>query len=369
MVENVQILDCTLRDGSYVVHQQFTAADTERICSVLEAGGVNDIEIGHGFGMGASGPRLGEAAATDEEHLVAAARTLRRARFGMFYIPGVASTAHLDMAREHGMHFVRIGTNVNQHEAAHAHMEHARKIGLYVFYNAMKSYLTTPMELLNVMRDAVAWGAQSVSVVDSAGVLIPAQVRTYVRVLAQELSVPIGFHGHNNLTMANANCIAAWEEGATQFDATLQGIGRSGGNAQTEVLALIFDKMNVKSGLDVRYLLEAGERLIRPLMGADSGGTTSLNVVIGMAGFHSSHLDRVSAAAEHFGVDLKDLIMAVCELDRIDPTAEVIERAVANLISRTAKNAPKHGLGSLDPTGAQTIHWFGKETLDAYCST
>jgi 4-hydroxy 2-oxovalerate aldolase len=341
MAENVQILDCTLRDGSYVIHQQFTAADTALICSVLEAGGIHDVEIGHGFGLGASGPRLGSAAATDEEYLVAAARTLRRARFGMFYIPGVASTAHLDMAREHGMHFVRIGTNVHQYQAAHAHIEHARNIGLQVFYNAMKSYLANPVDLLSVMRDTVAWGAQSVYVVDSAGVLIPAEVRAYVRVLAQELNVPIGFHGHNNLTMANANCVAAWEEGATLFDGTLQGIGRSGGNAQTEVLAFIFEKMNVKSGLDIRYLLDAGERLIRPLMGADGGGATSLNVVIGMAGFHSSHLDRVSAAAERFGVDLKDLIMAVCELDRIDPTDGVIEQAVANLTSRAVKSASR----------------------------
>jgi 4-hydroxy 2-oxovalerate aldolase len=345
VAENIQIFDCTLRDGSYVVHQQFTAADTALICSVLEAGGVHAIEIGHGFGMGASGPRLGDAAATDQEYLVAAARTLRRARFGMFYIPGVASTKHLDMARAHGMHFVRIGTNVHQHYAARTYIEHARNIGLQVFYNAMKSYLASPAELLKVMRDAVAWGAQSVCVVDSAGVFIPAQVRSYVRLLAQELNVPIGFHGHNNLTLANANCVAAWEEGAIQFDGTLQGIGRSGGNAQTEVLALIFEKMNVKSGLDVRYLLDAGERLIRPLMGADGGGATSLNVVIGMAGFHSSHLDRVKAAAERFGVDLKDLIMAVCELDRIDPTAAVIEQAVANLTSRKVKNASERPIG------------------------
>jgi 4-hydroxy 2-oxovalerate aldolase len=337
MAKNVQILDCTLRDGSYVVRQQFTAADTARICAALEAGGVREIEIGHGFGLGASGPRLGVATATDKEYLVAAARTLLKARFGMFYIPGVASTAHLDMAREHGMHFVRIGTNVHQYQAARPHIEHARRIGLQVSYNAMKSYLAGPAELLAAIRDTVAWGAQAAYVVDSAGTLMPAEVKAYVRMLAGELDAPIGFHGHNNLMLANANCLAAWEEGATLFDGTLQGIGRSGGNAQTEILALTFEKMNVKTGLDVRYLLEAGERLVRPLMGSDGGGATSLNVVIGMAAFHSSHLDRVSAAAERFGVDLKDLIVAVCELDRVDPSPALIEQVASDLARRSAR--------------------------------
>jgi 4-hydroxy-2-oxovalerate aldolase len=335
--KSVTILDCTLRDGSYVVRQQFTAADTGRICAALEAGGVREIEIGHGFGLGASGHRLGIAAASDEEYVAAAARSLRRARFGMFYIPGIGTTAHLDMAREHGMHFVRMGTNVHQHQDARRHIEHARRIGLQVSYNAMKSYLASPEALRDAMCNTVAWGAQAVYVVDSAGTLIPNEVKAYVRALADSVGTPIGFHGHNNLMLANANCLAAWEEGATLFDGTLQGIGRSGGNAQSEILALVFERMKVDTGIDVRQLLDAGERLVRPLMGAEGGGATSLNVVIGMAAFHSSYLDRVNAAAQRFGVDLQDLILAVCELDRVDPSAALIQQAALELARHAAK--------------------------------
>jgi 4-hydroxy 2-oxovalerate aldolase len=338
MAKSPTIIDCTLRDGSYVVRQQFTAADTARICAALEAGGVRQIEIGHGFGLGASGSRLGVAAASDEEYVAAAAQTLRKARFGTFYIPGIGSTDHLDMARDHGMHFVRIGTNVHQYEAAQAHIEHARRIGLDVSYNAMKSYLFTPEQLLKAMRATVEWGAQAAYVVDSAGALIPSEIKAYVETLTSELDAPIGFHGHNNLMLANANCLAAWEAGATLFDGTLQGIGRSGGNAQTEILALTFERLNVETGLDIRYLLDAGERLVRPLMGAE-GGATSLNIVIGMAGFHSTYLERVNAVAERFSVDLKDLILAVCEFDRVDPPQALIERVASDLVARAGKRS------------------------------
>jgi 4-hydroxy-2-oxovalerate aldolase len=335
MANGVTILDCTLRDGSYVVPQQFSAADTARICAALEAGGVPEIEIGPGAGLGASISGMVTGAARDEEYLAAAARTLRKARFGMFYIPGIGSTAQLDMARAHGMHFVRIGSNAHEHQAARQHIEYARRAGLKVSYNAMKSYLVSPADLLVAMRNTVTWGAQAVYVVDSAGTLIPADVRAYIRALAGELDVPIGFHGHNNLMLANANCLAAWEEGATLFDGTLQGIGRSGGNAQTEILALIFEKMKVPTGIDVRSLLESGDRMIRPLMKPDATGVTSLNVVIGMAGFHSNYLDRVRVAAARFNVDLKDLILAVCQQDRVDPSSDLIERVASELAQRS----------------------------------
>ena len=167
----------------------------------------------------------------------------------------------------------------------------------------------------------------------SAGSLIPTQVKAYTEPLACELGVPVGFHGHNNLMIANANCLAAWEVGATMFDGTLQGLGRSGGNAQTEILALIFEKMNVATGLDIGKLLQSGEQLIRPLMKSGDGGATALNIVIGMAGFHSSYLDRVTAASERYGIDPKDLIIAVCRVDQVEPSQLLINQIASDLAS------------------------------------
>jgi len=335
----ISILDCTLRDGSYAVNQQFTSDDTARICLALEECGVRQIEIGHGVGLGASGERFGVAAATDEQYIEAAASVLKHASFGAFFIPGIGTDQHLKYARQHGMKFIRIGTNVAEYHNARHSIEYARELGFEVSYNPMKSYLATPTELLAIVRNAVAWGAQAAYVVDSAGSLLPSEVREYVAVLTNDLDIPIGFHGHNNLLLAIANCLAAYEGGGTLFDGTLQGLGRSGGNAQTEILAYIFSKKNVSTGLDVMRLLEAGEKLIRPLMKGQETGSSSLNVVIGMGGFHSSYLPRIQKAAERFDVDLKHLILEVCQHDRVDPSQALIDRVAADLAQqKKAKN-------------------------------
>ena len=49
-----QILDCTLRDGSYVLNFNFSLIDTFLISKVLFESGINYVEIGHGLGLGAS---------------------------------------------------------------------------------------------------------------------------------------------------------------------------------------------------------------------------------------------------------------------------------------------------------------------------
>src|SRR5438132_11535061 len=92
------ILEVTLRDGSYLIDFQFTAEDTATIASALEAAGFRWIEVGHGVGLGASREGKGAAAASDEEYLEAAANVLSRARWGMFFIPRIGRAEDLRMA-------------------------------------------------------------------------------------------------------------------------------------------------------------------------------------------------------------------------------------------------------------------------------
>ena len=82
------ILEVTLRDGSYLIDFQFTAEDTANIAAALEGIGFRWIEIGHGLGLNASHSGKGTAAATDEEYLDAASQALQHTKWGMFFIPG-----------------------------------------------------------------------------------------------------------------------------------------------------------------------------------------------------------------------------------------------------------------------------------------
>ena len=86
-----------------------------------------------------------------------------------------------------------------------------------------------------------SYGAQAVYVTDSAGALLPDQVRERISALRESLDIEIGFHGHNNLSVAVANTLVAIEEGATRLDGSIRCLGAGAGNTQTEVLLAVLD--------------------------------------------------------------------------------------------------------------------------------
>ena len=336
MKKRIEILETTLRDGGYMIDFQFNAQHTAVICAALEDAGFRTIEIGHGLGLGASGPRWGVAAATDEEYLRAAATSLREARFGAFFIPGIGTKAHLDLAKSYGMSFVRIGTNITESEESEEYIKYAKRLGFEVMFNAMKSYVAPPEEFVRRMRQAAGWGADVLYLVDSAGSMLPSEVKQYIELLGENLDARIGFHCHNNFMLGCANNLAALEAGATLLDSSMQGMGRSSGNPQTEIMVLLFEKLGIPTGIDLFKSLNIGENLIRPLMPVKSGNT-SLDIIMALAQFHSSFLPRLEEVAREFDLDAKILIMEVSKVDRINPSRELIGTIAAELAG-TATN-------------------------------
>ena len=145
--KRINILDCTLRDGSYAIDYQFTAEDTAMVATGLDQAGFELIEIGHGLGMNASNCGKGAAAATDREYLEVASGILKKAKFGMFFIPGIGREEDLILAAEYGMDFVRVGTNINEVEDSAKYIKMAKDLGMSVSANFMKSYAFPPDKL------------------------------------------------------------------------------------------------------------------------------------------------------------------------------------------------------------------------------
>lgn len=322
----VTILDCTLRDGSYLIDYQFTAEDTYIICLGLVKAGFQLIEVGHGIGLGSSEAGQGKAAATDEEYLKAAATAVQgsAAKFGMFFIPGIGKMEDLKMASEYGMGFVRIGTNVTEIEKAKPFIEKAKELGMNVASNLMKSYAVSLDEFIRLAKKADEFGADVITVVDSAGGMMPHEVREYVLRLRDITDRGIGFHGHNNLQLAIANTLEAVKAGAMVVDTSLQGMGRSAGNAQTEVLVMVLEKLGYSTGVDAYMAMDMGERIIRPMMNREQG-VDDISLVSGIAQFHSSFYRTICEAAKKYDVDPRRLIVEVSDINRVHVTRELAE--------------------------------------------
>jgi 4-hydroxy-2-oxovalerate aldolase len=324
-----QIMEVTLRDGSYAINFQFTAADTAIIGGALDKAGFDLIEVGHGVGLHASETGHGEAAEKDEAYLKAAAESIKRAKFGMFCIPGIARLEDVDMAAGFGMGFIRVGTNVTQVRESEPFIARAKKHGMMVCSNFMKSYAMSPQEFAQTALLSQQYGTDVLYVVDSAGGMLEGDVEAYVRAVQGVCTLPIGFHGHDNLGLAIANSLHAAELGAAIVDGSLQGFGRSAGNAATEMLVVALQKMGHDLGLDPLQVMDIGEEYIRPLI--RRRGHSSLDIVTGQALFHSSYMGIIRKFASKYRVDPRRLIIELTKVDKVNAPPDLVERLAAKL--------------------------------------
>lgn len=337
------ILDCTLRDGSYTIDFQFNAHDTAIIASALENAGIKFIEIGHGMGLNSSSAGKGEAAASDEEYMQAASEVIRHAKWGMFFIPGIGRYKDLDIAASYGMDFIRIGTNITDLQNAEEYVKYAKDLGLFVSCNLMKTYIVTSDKIGQYGTQCEKYGADIIYLVDSAGTMLPENIKEYCNTLQKEVNIPIGLHCHDNLALGMANALTAIECGAEMVDSTLQGLGRGGGNPATEILVTILKKKGIDLRINEKKLMTISEELIKPLK--KEVGINSINIISGFAGFHSSYLPIVEKYSEKYSVDLRDLIIKLCQIEQANVTEELVERIAKQL---AYENSIKSNINIID---------------------
>jgi 4-hydroxy-2-oxovalerate aldolase len=247
----------------------------------------------------------------------------------MFCIPGIARVEDVDMAAGFGMKFIRVGTNVSDVHQAKEFIEVAKKHDMFVGANFMKSYTMKPAEFAERARLAQQYGADVLYIVDSAGGMLQSDVDDYFHAVQDRCDIPLGFHGHNNLGLAVSHSLRAIELGATMVDCTLQGLGRSAGNAPTELMVMALSRMGMDLGIDPIKILDLGERCIRPLI--KSRGLRSLDVVAGFAQFHSSYMGTIRRFSSKYRIDPRRLIIEVCRVNKVDAPADLVEETARRL--------------------------------------
>ena len=325
--QKIKIMDVTLRDGSYVNHFQFSCAEQSVITTALEKVGYEYIEIGHGMGLGASTPKNGIALQSDREYLETAQKTLKKSKYGMFCIPGIASLEDIDMAAEYGVGFLRIGTNVDEVEKSKEYIERAKKHGIQVMTNYMKSYAVSPEFFANQVLKSVSYGADIVYVVDSAGSMMPEEIEKIHECVRKVSDVGLGFHGHDNLGLAMANSIKAADLGFEFIDCSLQGMGRSSGNTSTELFTICANKRGYGVDVDIMKLLEISKKYVYPMMKR----LEPIDVMCGVTGFHTSYLGAIHKVAGTYGVNPLLLMEKYTKIDQLNMDEKKLEEIAKEL--------------------------------------
>ena len=105
----INIVENTLRDGSYVIDFQFSKEQTADIVAGIDQLGFEYIEVGHGLGLGAwNNPKTGLAKENDQDYIIAARNAAPNAKIGVFFIPDIGTKDDIQKAVDNGIDFIRI---------------------------------------------------------------------------------------------------------------------------------------------------------------------------------------------------------------------------------------------------------------------
>ena len=256
--KKIEIYDTTLRDGNQGEGVNLSLGDKLDIARALDELGVDFIE----GGWPGSNPK-------DNEFFISVKDLgLRHARISAFGSTHRADTAPEDdeflsklveadadvtciFGKTWDLHVeqaLRISADRNL-EMITGSVQYLREAtGKPVFYDAehfFDGFKSDPGYAIASIQMAVDGGAERVILCDTNGGTMPHEIVTAIREVRREVpGLKLGIHVHNDGGLAVANTLRAIEEGATQVQGTINGVGERCGNVDlTTILANLELKM------------------------------------------------------------------------------------------------------------------------------
>jgi len=304
---DILISDPTLRDGNHAVQHKLSAAQIASYAAAADAAGVPIVEVGHGNGLGASSLQVGQSALSDGEMLSVARKNLRHAKLAVHVIPGFATiNKDLAPALAAGVDLVRVASHCTEADTTQRHITYVRQQGKEVYGVLMMSHMAENDTLMNEALKLESYGAEAVILMDSAGASLPQDIEDRVGRPVQSLSIPVGFHAHNNLGMAVANSVVAVKAGARILDGTARGFGAGAGNTPIEVLVAVLHKMGYATGIDLYKILDAADQAEKEMI-PQLPTIKSVSIVSGLSGVFSAFSKHVERISREYKVDPRDV--------------------------------------------------------------
>lgn len=228
-VKPFSIIESTLREGEQFVNAFFSTEQKVQIAGMLDAFGVEYLELTSPM----ASPQSREDCATIAA-LGLRAKVLTHTRCHLDDARVAVSTgvAGVDVVIGTSSQLRRFshGRSIDQIiMAAREVIPFLRDSGVEVRFSTEDSLRSTPEDLFRVYEAVDEMGVDRVGVADTVGIGSPREIFDLVAELRCRVRADIEFHGHNDSGCAVANAYCALEAGATHIDTTVLGIGERNG--------------------------------------------------------------------------------------------------------------------------------------------
>jgi len=325
---NLQILDCTIRDGGYVNNWDFSTKLVRESYRSLSKSGVDIIEIGfRGSEKHFDPAKYGRFRFTSDQDILDAVTGIQGIKIAVMGDYGRISPDDFSKCADSPVGMVRIASHKNTIFQALELLEKIKNKGYEVSLNAMGWANYSDNERNELVKELYNHDIDYVYAADSYGSIFPGQIEQLIAPLFGINNIKVGFHPHNNLQMSFANTIRAIECGVDIVDSTLFGMGRGAGNLQTEILVYYMQLLNGEK-YNVIPLLNFIELFITPLYKEHSWGYQLPFMLSGINKCHPSYVSKLIDLKEYNIEDICKAVEIIKEYDAVGFSSNVLDEVI-----------------------------------------
>ena len=315
----MQLLDCTLRDGAYIVDAKFGTSAIKGIIDKLQKANIEIIECGW---LKNAEHKIGTTFFHVPEDI--SMYVNRKSENSIFVAMIDWDRYDLDYLPDNENSILDAIRVVFPRGKAKEGIEVGRKIlakGYKVFFQAANTLAYSDEELVELARYVNGINAEALSIVDTFGAMYEEDLDRIIEKLDEHLDprIKLGFHSHNNqqlsfaLTQYFVNRLQ-YSERDVVVDASLCGMGRGAGNTTTE-LAASFLNRKYNCNYEMDQILDAIDLYMEYFKANYSWGYSTPYFISGM---YCCHVNNISYLLKNHRTNARDMNEIIKSLDPQD---------------------------------------------------
>ncbi len=330
MNQKISLLDCTLRDGAYIVNADFGESVIKGLIQKLQQARVNIIECGWLKDTAhQQGTTFYHVPSDLEQYIIEKQKNcfycvmIDWDRYNVENLPDYDGKS-VDAVRivfPHGKcrEAVQIGKRI-------------REKGYEVFFQAANTLAYSDADLSELAHEMNEFEPTGISVVDTFGAMYEEDLERILHVLDTSLKekIQLGFHSHNNQQLSFALVMFfvkyLWNSRRNIFvDASLCGMGRGAGNTTTELtVSFLNRKYNTNYNLDA--VMDAIDMY---MVGIQENNQWGYSTEYYIAGLYCCHVNNIAYLLKNHRTtakDMRNIIESLSEEERKKYDYDLLER-------------------------------------------
>lgn len=334
-MKQYNLLDCTLRDGAYIVDGQFGESAIRGIISKLQDAGIDIIECGWlKDSLHTSGSTFFHQPSDLQNYFL-------NKKSDVTYVAMIDwdryDLSNLPRYDGKSIDAIRVVFPYSKFREGVAVGSEIQKKGYQVYYQAANTLAYKDSDLIELAKLVNEVRPEGLSIVDTFGAMYEEDLDRIVGVLDEHLvpDIKLGFHSHNNQQLAYANSmhfvkLLSNGDRKAVIDASLNGMGRGAGNATTELVA---NYLNTKCGCsyDLDSIMDAIDIYMDGFNRKYSWGYSTPYYIAGIYCCHVNNIAYLQNNHRTSYYDMRQIIESLDENDRKTYNYDLLEdKYIAN---------------------------------------